>query len=150
MSQLNPGRPRWRRFLLGMTTVATVVALTACSPSSDNKDDNSSSGKSGAGAALADGFGSRADNRKVYFLTYYNPTADAFWNQMLTGANDAAALGHLELEHQTADGDSGTMTDLVSSAAATDPAAIFLPFNDPAWEGAACDAADKGLSLIHI
>ena len=148
MSQPNPGRPTWRRFLLGMTTVATVAALTACSPSSDDKDDSSSSGKSGATAALADGFGSRADNRKVYFLTYYNPTADAFWNQMLTGANDAAALGHLELEHQTADGDSGTMTDLVSSAAATDPAAIFLPFNDPAWEGAACDAADKGIPIF--
>ena len=34
------------------------------------------------------------------------------------------------------------------AAAATDPAAIFLPFNDPAWEGAACDAADKGIPVF--
>ena len=100
-----------------------------------------------ASGALQDGLGSRADNRDVYFFTFYDPASDAFWNQILSGAKDAATLGHLELTAQTAEGDTGKMTDLISSAIATKPAAIFVPFNDPAWEGAACEASQAGIAV---
>ena len=123
--------------------VASAGALTACSGGSAD-----AGGGTTSVASLDNGFGSRAENRSVYFITYYNPTADAFWNQMLTGAQDAAALGHLDLEHQTANGDTQKMNDLVSTAVASEPAALFLPFNDPAWEGAACEAAEKGIPVF--
>ena len=133
-----------RRRVAALIAVVPLAVLAACSG-----DGGGSGGNDPVSvAALEDGFGSRAENRTVYFLTYYNPTADAFWNQMLTGAKDAAALGHLELQHQTADGDTQKMNDLVSTAVAADPAALFLPFNDPAWEGAACEAADKGIPVF--
>lgn len=148
MSKVITHRKGWRRALVGASALfAAAAMLTSCSSSDDNGGSGDNGGSSSA-AGLADGLGKRAENRDVYFLTYYNPTADAFWNQMLTGANDAAKLGGLKLQHQTADGDTQKMTELVNTAAATDPAAIFLPFNDPAWEGAACDAADKGIPVF--
>jgi simple sugar transport system substrate-binding protein len=102
-----------------------------------------------ASEGLKSGLGSRAKNRDVYFLTYYNPASDAFWNQMLTGANDAAALNNFKLTHQTTDGtDPAAMTDLISAAIANKPAAMFIPFNDPAWEGAACEAAKAGIAIF--
>jgi simple sugar transport system substrate-binding protein len=102
-----------------------------------------------AGAALKSGLGSRAKNRDVYFLTYYNPASDAFWNQMLTGAKDAAELNNFKLTHQTTDGtDPAAMTDLINAAIANKPAAMFIPFNDPAWEGAACEAAKAGIAIF--
>ncbi len=132
-----------------LATIAAVAVLplgvlTACSGSDSGGD---SSGGSAGGSGLSDGFGSRADNRDAYFFTYYDPSADAFWNQMVTGAKDAAELGNLKLTEQTAEGDTGKMTDLINSAIATKPAAIFVPFNDPAWEGAVCEASKAGISV---
>ncbi|KRE98039.1 hypothetical protein ASG88_17860 [Nocardioides sp. Soil777] len=119
------------------------MLATACSGADD------SSGGGGSAGGLEDGFGSIAENRDVYFLTYYDPASDAFWNQILTGAKDAAELGGLEMTHQTTDGtDPAKMTDLINSAIATEPAAIFVPFNDPAWEGAACEASDAGIAVF--
>ena len=130
--------------------VLPVVALSACSSSSSSAASSSgASAGAGASAGLKDGLGSRATNRNVYFLTYYNPASDAFWNQMLTGAKDAAELGHLTLTHQTTDGtDPGKMTDLINTAIATKPAAMFIPFNDPAWENAVCEASKAGISVF--
>jgi simple sugar transport system substrate-binding protein len=130
---------RWRRVAGGIGTAAILVLAAACSE--DTAD-------AAGGEGLEDGLGGRADNRDVHFLTYYNPSADAFWNQMLTGANDAAQLGNLNLTHQTADGDTGTMTDLINAAIATGPAALFVPFNDPAWENAACEADQAGIPVF--
>ena len=102
-----------------------------------------------AAGGLDDGFGSRAANRNVYFFTYYNPASDAFWNQMLTGAQDAAELANLTMTHQTTDGtDPAAMTDLINAGIATKPAAMFIPFNDPAWEGAACEASKAGIAVF--
>ncbi len=102
-----------------------------------------------ASAGLKSGLGSRSTNRDVYFLTYYNPASDAFWNQMLTGAQDAAQLNNFKLTHQTTDGtDPAAMTDLISAAIANKPAAMFIPFNDPAWEGAACEAHKAGIAIF--
>jgi simple sugar transport system substrate-binding protein len=102
-----------------------------------------------AGEALKSGLGSRATNRDVYFFTYYNPASDAFWNQMLTGAQDAAKLNNFKMTHQTTDGtDPAAMTDLISAAIANKPAAMFIPFNDPAWEGAACEANKAGIAVF--
>lgn len=100
------------------------------------------------GEALETGLGSRSENRDAYFLTYYNPASDAFWNQMLTGAQDAAQLTGLKLTHQTANADSAKMNDLISSAIATKPAALFIPFNDPAWENSACEASEAGIPVF--
>jgi simple sugar transport system substrate-binding protein len=102
-----------------------------------------------ASGGLDDGFGSRATNRNVYFFTYYDPASDAFWNQMLSGAEDAASLANLEMTHQTTDGtDPAAMVDLINAAIATKPAAMFVPFNDPAWEGAACEASKAGIAVF--
>jgi simple sugar transport system substrate-binding protein len=127
--------------LTGAGAAALLMFAAACSGA-----DAGSNG--GGGEALESGLGSRSDSRDAYFLTYYNPASDAFWNQMLTGAQDAAELTHLKLTHQTANGDSGKMNDLISSAIATKPAALFVPFNDPAWEGSACEAADAGIAVF--
>lgn len=148
MSMNTASRPMWRRLaLVASAAVATLGLATGCSSDDDGDNDSTGNGGGGAAVALEDGFGSNAENRDVYFLTYYDPAADAFWNQMLTGANDAASLGGLNLTAQTAEGDTGKMTDLINSAIATKPAAIFVPFNDPAWENAACEAADAGIAV---
>ena len=134
----------WRRRALGVAAASVLLLATACSG-----DGGSSGGGGSAGGGLEDGLGSTAENRDVYFLTYYDPASDAFWNQILTGAKDAAELGGLKMTHQTTDGtDPAKMTDLINSAIATKPAAIFVPFNDPAWEGAACEASDAGIAVF--
>lgn len=132
--------------MLSAGAASVLLLATACTGG-----DSSGGGEGGGGSAgggLDSGLGSRAENRDAYFLTYYDPASDAFWNQMLSGAKDAATLGGLKLTHQTTDGsDPAKMTDLINAAIATDPAVIFVPFNDPAWEGAACEAADAGISV---
>ena len=137
-------RRRWGRIAFATGIAASLLFASAACSGAD-----SSGGSSGGGAALKDGFGSLAKNRDVYFLTYYDPASDAFWNQILSGAKDAAELGGLKMTHQTTDGtDPAKMTDLINSAIATKPAAIFVSFNDPAWEGAACEAADAGIAVF--
>lgn len=127
---------RWRRSALGMLAAGALMSAAACSQAN------------GGGGGLDNGFGDRAKSRDVYFITFYDPAADAFWNQMLTGAQNAADLGNLNLTHQTAKDDVATMTDLISSAIASKPAAMFIPFNDPSWEGAVCEAADAGIPVF--
>lgn len=98
---------------------------------------------------LESGFGKRAENRTAYFFTYYNPAGDAFWAQILKGGEDAAQLGNLEFTHQTAEGDSATMVNLVQTAIATNPAIIFMPFNEgEAWVDVACQAHEAGIPVI--
>jgi simple sugar transport system substrate-binding protein len=131
------------RRLLALAAVATMSlgVLSACSSSSD------SAGKGGSGA-LKDGFGDRATNRNVEFITYYDPSQDAFWNQIKQGAEDAAKLSNFKLKQETAAGDTGKMTDLINAAAATKPAALVISFNDPAWENAACEASKAGVPVF--
>lgn len=127
--------------VLAAVVLMPLGALTACG--------GGSASSSGGPGALQDGFGSKAKSRDVYFLTYYDPASDAFWNQILTGAKDAAKIGGLKMTHQTTDGkDPSKMTELINSAIATKPAALFIPFNDPAWEGAACEASDAGIAVF--
>jgi simple sugar transport system substrate-binding protein len=137
---------RKARRALGALVLLPIVAISACSSSSVASNSGSTGGTT---AALKDGLGSRAANRTVYFLTYYNPASDPFWNQILTGAEDAAKLTHLKLVAQTTDGtDVSKMVDLVNAATATKPAAMAIPFNDPAWEQAACDASKAGIAIF--
>lgn len=133
-----------KRSLLGAGALAVAaVVLAGCSAGA------APSAEGNGAAALESGFGSRAEERDVYFFTYYNPAGDAFWAQILQGAEDAAALGNLEFTHQTAEGDSATMVNLVQTAIATDPAFIFMPFNEgEAWVDVACQAADAGIPVI--
>jgi simple sugar transport system substrate-binding protein len=134
--------PSFKLRLLALAAVAIVPlgALTAC--------DNSSDAANASPAALKDGLGSRAKNRNVEFITYYDPSQDAFWNQIKQGADDAAQLAHFTLKAETAAGDTGKMTDLVNAAAASKPAALVIPFNDPAWENAACEADKAGVAVF--
>jgi simple sugar transport system substrate-binding protein len=144
--------PRTSRLAaLAVLAIAPVVALTACSGSSSGSSTTSGSSAGvnvQAAAGLKDGLGGRSANRNVTFITYYDPSADAFWNQMLSGAQDAAKMGGLKLTTQTAGADATKMTDLVTAAIATKPAALFIPFNDPAWENAACDAQKAGIPVF--
>ena len=117
-----------------------MLLATACS--------GGDSASGGSSDALKDGFGSRSDNRNAYFITFYDPASDAFWNQMQTGAEDAATLGHLKLTSQTAETKTGKMTDLINAAIATKPAAMFIPFNDPSWENAVCEADKAGIAVF--
>lgn len=133
---------------------AAALVLAGCS-STDNgaTSGGSSSGESTtaqtASGGLDSGFGSRAEKRDVYFFTYYNPAGDAFWAQILRGGQDAAALGNLNFTHQTAEGDSAQMVNLVQTAIATNPAMIFMPFNEgEAWVDVACQAASAGIPVI--
>jgi len=127
---------RWRGATLAAVAAVVVMLASACSQAESG------------GEGLDDGFGERAKSREVSFITYYDPAADAFWNQMLTGAQDAASVGNLNLTHQTAKDDAATMTDLINTAIAGKPAAMFIPFNDPSWEGAVCEAADAGIPVF--
>ena len=121
---------------------AATLGLSGCTAAS-----TSSSGSSTKG--LADGFGSLAKNRSVYFLTYYDPSTDPFWNQIYSGAKDAAQIGNLKLVHQTAAASDTKMVDLVETAIATKPAMIVMPFNaGEAWVKAACDAKAAGIPVM--
>ena len=125
-----------------------VLGLSGCtaSPTAANSAGSTSSAKS---AGLSDGFGSRAKNRTVYFLTYYDPSTDPFWNQIYSGAKDAAQIGNLKLVHQTAASVDTKMVELVNTAIATKPAMIVMPFNaGEAWVKAACDAQAAGVSVM--
>ena len=130
----------------GLTLAAVAVAALALAGLHRR-------GGSGASAdstkSLESGYGSLAENRDAYFFTYYNPAGDPFWAQILQGGEDAAALGNLDLTHQTADGDPDKMVDLVQTAIATEPAVIFMPFNEgEKWVGVACDAHDAGITVV--
>jgi len=144
--------------------IVPLVALTACSSSSSGSSSSSSaaggatqtaaaaagsaSAAASGGSALSDGLGKRNAARTATFIAFYDPASDAFWNQMLSGAKDAAQIGGLTLTTQTAGADVTKMTELVSAAAASKPAALFLPFNDPAWENAACEADKAGIPVF--
>ena len=132
-----------KRALLGAAVLsASALMLAACAGGATGSAPSESEG-------LESGFGSRAESRDVYFLTYYNPAGDAFWAQILQGAEDAASLGNLNFTHQTADGDSATMVNLVQTAIATGPDFIFMPFNEgEAWVDVACQASDAGIPVI--
>lgn len=130
---------RWRGATYGAVLAGVLLLSSACSQADSG---------GGSEGSLDSGLGGRAETREVSFITYYDPAADAFWNQMLTGAQDAASIGNLELTHQTAKDDAATMTDLINSAIAGKPAAMFIPFNDPSWEGAVCEAADAGIPVF--
>mgnify|MGYP000039952967 FL=1 len=102
-----------------------------------------------AAVGLDSGFGKRAEARDAYFFTYYNPAGDAFWAQILKGGEDAAKLGNLTFTHQTAEGDSAAMVNLVQTAIATNPALILMPFNEgKAWVDVACQAHKAGITVI--
>lgn len=145
-------RGLWAAALSG----AAALVLSACAsaaPAGDSgassSSDSGSSSSAAAPAALESGFGSRAEARDAYFFTYYNPAGDAFWAQILQGGEDAAALGNLNFTHQTAEGDSAQMVNLVQTAIATSPAIIFMPFNEgEAWVDVACQAKDAGIPVI--
>ena len=132
-----------KRGLAAVAIASTaMLVLAACTAAENTAASSSTSG-------LESGFGARAENRDAYFITYYNPASDAFWAQILAGAEDAAKLGNLNLTHQTADADPATMVTLVQTAIATDPAVIFMPFNEgEAWVDVACQAHDAGITVV--
>ena len=131
----------------GLILAGCSTAATETSSGSSNNDSGSTA--TSTGLNLDSGFGSRAESRDVYFFTYYNPAGDAFWAQILKGAEDAAAIGNLNFTHQTAEGDSAQMVNLVQTAIATGPDMIFMPFNEgEAWVDVACQAADAGITVI--
>lgn len=140
MSIQTTTQSRWRRVAFGAGSAAVLILASACSGSESEGD--------GEGGGTETGLGSRSENRAAYFLEFYDPATDAFWGQISQGAKDAAQMTGLEITEQNADGDSARMVDLVNSAIATEPAALFVPFNDPAWENAVCEAKDAGIPVF--
>jgi ABC-type sugar transport system substrate-binding protein len=121
-----------------ITTAAAVAGVVALSLSSVAPSE-----------AAGSGFGHRAKNRTAYFFTYYDPAGDAFWAQILKGGQDAAKLSNLKMTHQTANGSSSQMVNLVQTAISRKPAAIFMPFNEgQAWVNVACQAHKAGILVI--
>jgi simple sugar transport system substrate-binding protein len=131
-----------RLWALTAAAAVSLGALSACSSPSSSAQSGSGSG------ALKDGLGDRAKNRNIEFITYYDPSQDAFWNQIKQGAEDAGKVSGLKLKEETAAGDTGKMTDLINAVVATKPAALVIPFNDPAWENAACEASKAGIPVF--
>jgi simple sugar transport system substrate-binding protein len=130
-----------RVLALAAVAILPLGVIVGCSSSGNTDKASSQSG-------LKDGFGSRATNRNVEFITYYDPSQDAFWNQIKDGAEDAAKLTQFKLKEETAAGAAGKMTDLINAAVATKPAALVISFNDPAWENAACEASKAGIAVF--
>jgi simple sugar transport system substrate-binding protein len=131
---------RWRHVAVAAGAAAVLLLASACTGSASS---------SGSSKGLADGFGSRSQNRQALFLEFYDPSTDAFWGQISQGAKDAAEITHMKITEQNAgNGDVSKMVDLVNSAIATKPAAIFVSMNDPAWENAVCEADKAGIAVF--
>lgn len=139
MARLSNSRSGLRRALVGAGAALAMTALSAC---------GGGGGGSTAEGGLENGLGGRAENRDAYFFSLYDPASDAFWNQILQGAEDGAELTNQNLTAQTAEGDNTKMVNLIQSAIATDPAVMYIPFNDPSWNNAVCEAADAGIPVI--
>lgn len=139
---------RWRRAAVGASAAAVLLLASACTSEGDKGSGGNGGSGGSAGTALETGLGSRAENRDAYFLEYYDPATEPFWNQIAQGAKDAAKLTGLKVTEQNADGDNAKMVDLISSAIATKPAALFIAFNDSSWEEAACEADEAGIPVF--
>jgi simple sugar transport system substrate-binding protein len=128
-----------RGLALAAIVGAAALALSGCA----------STPATPAATGLADGFGSLGTNRDVMFFTYYNPASDPFWNQIFTGAQDAAKLGHLNLTHVTADSKDDVLISNIQTGIAKKPAIMFIPFNLGEKETTvACQAHDAGIQVI--
>lgn len=136
--------PWGRRVLAGGAAAAVLLTATACS----NSQAGGGSTETGvASGGLADGFGSRAQNRSVFFFEYYDPATEPTYAMAARGAQDAAKLANVELTEQNAGGQSSKMLELVQSSIANKPAAIALTFSDPSYEEAACQAHEAGIKV---
>ncbi|MEU5342148.1 MULTISPECIES: substrate-binding domain-containing protein [unclassified Streptomyces] len=135
------GTTRGARRRVALAAALTSVALfaTACT--------GAEASGGGAGGGLADGFGSRAKNRSMDFFLFYDPASEPTYAQIANGAKDAAKLAHIDLTQQNAGGDVSRQVELVETAIATKPAAMFMVFQDPSWNDAACKAHDAGIKV---
>jgi len=133
-------RSGWRR-RLAVVAVAAALALLAGACTGGEESNATSAG------GLKDGFGSRGENRSMFFFLFFDPATEPTFAQIAKGAEDAASLANIDLTEQNAGGDVSKQVELVESAIANKPAAIFLLFQDPSWNDAVCKAHDAGIKV---
>ena len=131
-------RSAWRRRFAVVAVLALALLASACS----GGDSKPSSGK-----GLKDGFGSRGENRSMFFFLFFDPATEPTFAQIAKGAEDAATLANIDLTEQNAGGDVSKQVELVENAIANKPAAMFLLFQDPSWNDAVCKAHAAGIKV---
>ncbi|MEA5456765.1 substrate-binding domain-containing protein [Sinomonas sp. JGH33] len=136
-STRRPGSGR-RRLAILAATASLALAAAGCSAGS------SSSSSSGG---LADGFGSRGQNRTMDFFLYYDPATEPTFAQISKGAEDAAKLANVHLNEQNAGGQVANYVQLIQTAIANKPDAMFVMFQDPSWNDVVCKAHDAGIKV---
>jgi simple sugar transport system substrate-binding protein len=104
-------------------------------------------GSSNSTGALEGGLGSRGANRSMYLFFFQDPATESTYAQIQKGAEDAAALAKINLTEQNAGGVVAQQVELVENAISNKPAAMFLNFQDPSWNDAACKAHDAGIKI---
>jgi len=136
---------------------ALMLLATACG-GDDESSETTAAGTDDTAAQTSDalqgsdglesGLGSLATNRTIVFIQHQDP-ADPFHAQVLNGAEDAAELFNIDLDAQTAKGDKNVALDLMTAAAATNPAAMAVVLDDPdKYTEAVCDAAANGIPVF--
>jgi len=123
--------------------VVAVSALALLGSACSGGDSKAAS----SGEGLEDGFGSRGENRSMFFFLFFDPATEPTSAQIARGAEDAAALANIDLTEQNAGGDVSKQVELVENAIANKPAAMFLLFQDPSWNDAVCKAHEAGIKV---
>lgn len=117
---------------------ALLLALTGCT---------SEGGEGDADGGLESGFGTRGENRSMFFFLFFDPATEPTFAQIAQGAKDAAILANIDLTEQNAGGDVSQQVELVENAISNQPYAMFMLFQDPSWGPAACRAHDQGIKI---
>ena len=124
---------------LAILAAAAAITLTAagCTPSSNSPSANT----------LGDGFGTRGQNRTMDFFMLFDPATEPTFAQISKGAQDAAKLANVQLNEQNAGGQNANYVQLIQTAIANKPEAIFVMFQDPSWNDVVCQAHNAGINV---
>ncbi|MHC6595120.1 substrate-binding domain-containing protein [Arthrobacter sp. C152] len=81
-----------------------------------------------------------------YFMLF-DPATEPTFAQISRGAQDAAKLANIHLNEQNAGGQAANYVQLIQTAIANKPEAIFVMFQDPSWNDVVCQAHDSGIMV---
>lgn len=135
---------------LALTVAAAGLAACGADSSGAATDDTVTVQSQSSGSGDVHGFGSRAKKRTLDFIGYINPGDSALWDAAYSGVEDAATVSDLTLTTQSAGADAATMTSMIREAIDKKPAAMLISFNEPDWEGAACEASQAGIAVFAM
>ena len=137
MAMRRTGRMRW---LAAMIAVLALV-LAACSETGGAQEEEAAGGGGGGGGGVD------TPQMTVAMITHQAP-GDTFWDQVRTGAEEAAAKDNVELNYAN-DPDAGNQANLVQNAIdqGVDGIAVTLAFPD-AVGPAAQAAMEAGIPVV--